>query len=131
MPWRNDLATAYMNRGNAKQSAPGFGPGAAIADYDAAIGVMETLRDTLGEAWPVPWRNDLANAYMNRGIASGDRADFRRAVALWDDLRAMLGDQFPPPWADAEGYARQRLRGGTGRPPGWWRRLRERLWRRG
>jgi hypothetical protein len=45
VPWRNDLANAYMNRGNAKQSAPGHGAPAAIADYDAAVAIMERLRE--------------------------------------------------------------------------------------
>ncbi len=46
---RNDLATAYVNRGVAKRDAPGFGPGAAIADCDAAVALIEALRDRLGE----------------------------------------------------------------------------------
>jgi hypothetical protein len=107
VPWRNDLANAYMNRGTAKQSAPGFGPGAAIADYDAAIALMEALRDGLGEGWPVPWRNDLANAYMNRGTAKQDApgfgpgaaiADYDAAIAVMEALRNGLGEGWPVPW---------------------------------
>ncbi len=70
VPWRNSLAGAYVNRGAAKHSAFGFGPGAAIADYDAAVTLMVALRDRLGEGWPTPWRNDLATAYMNRALPS-------------------------------------------------------------
>ena len=44
MPWRDDLAKAYVNRGTAKQEAPGHGALAAIADYDAAIAITEVLR---------------------------------------------------------------------------------------
>ena len=107
MPWRNDLAGAYMNRGNAKRSAPGFGPGAAIADYDRAITLMEALQATLGEHWPVPWRNGLAGAYVNRGVAKQDApgfgpgaaiADYDRAITLMEALQATLGDDWPVPW---------------------------------
>ncbi len=106
-PWRNDLAAAYMNRGVAKQSAPGFGPTAAIADYDAAILLKEALRDGLGESWPVPWRNDLAHAYMNRGIAkalspsfgpTAAIADFDAAITLKEALRDGLGEGWPTKW---------------------------------
>jgi hypothetical protein len=95
VPWRNDLAAAFMNRGVAKQSAPGHGPAAAIADYDRAIELMQVLRDALGDDWPNPWRNDLANAFMNRGAAkrfapghgpAAAIADYDRAIALWDAL---------------------------------------------
>ena len=76
-PWRNDLAAAFMNRGIAKQSAPGHGPAAAIADYDRAIELRQALRDALGDDWPVPWRNDLAAAFMNRGSRQAGRAGTR------------------------------------------------------
>ncbi len=66
VPWRKDLASAYMKRGIAKLDTPRFGPSAAIADYDMAILLMEALRDELSEDWPVPWRNDLATTYVNR-----------------------------------------------------------------
>src|SRR5919197_879204 len=42
--FRNDLAGAYMNQGNAKHEAPGYGPSAAIDSYDAGIAIMEALR---------------------------------------------------------------------------------------
>jgi hypothetical protein len=66
VPWRNDLAVAYMNRGNAKQDATGHGPPPAIADLDTAIAIMGQLRDALGEDWPVPWRSNLAAAYLKQ-----------------------------------------------------------------
>src|SRR5208282_3804910 len=72
VPWRNDLARAYLTRGNAKQAAPGHRALAAIADYDAAIAIMERLRDELGADRPVPWRSDLAGAHVNRGNAKQD-----------------------------------------------------------
>jgi tetratricopeptide (TPR) repeat protein len=105
--WRNHLATAYMNRGNAKQDAPGHGVAAAIADYDRAIALMEELRAALGEEWPVPWRNNSANAYINRGNAKQYAprhgatraiADYDRAIALMEELGAVLGESWPPEW---------------------------------
>ena len=113
VPWRNDLAGAYMNRGTAKQSAPGFGPGAAIADYDRAITLREALQATLGEQWPVPWRNDLAGAYVNRGAAKRSApgfgpgaaiADYDRAITLREALQATLGQEWPVPWRNAPGF---------------------------
>jgi tetratricopeptide (TPR) repeat protein len=107
VPWRNDLARAYMNRGNAKQNAPGHGALAAIADYDRAIALQEELRAAMGEGWPVPWCNDLAGAFVNRGnarqVAPGHGAlaaiaDYDRAIALREELRAALGEGWPVPW---------------------------------
>lgn len=40
----NQLAGAYVNCGIAKQASRSHGPDAAIADYDAAIALMEALR---------------------------------------------------------------------------------------
>ncbi len=115
---RNDLANAYMNRGNAKQQAGGHGPAAAVADYDQAIALMADLRALLEPhgRWEPALRNDLAAAYMNRGnakaqsgshgpataVADYDRrkagchgpaaavADYDQAIALMEDLRALL-----------------------------------------
>ncbi|MDG4558145.1 MAG: hypothetical protein P9F19_12275, partial [Candidatus Contendobacter sp.] len=98
---RNDLATAYMNRGNAKLDASGHGPGAALSDYDAAIKLMEALRAELEPAgrWEVGLRNDLAKAYSNRGLAKQDASghgpgaalsDYDAAIKLMDALRAEL-----------------------------------------
>src|SRR5208283_955498 len=99
-----DLAGAYLNRGSAKHSAPGHGALAAIADYDAAIAILERLREVLGEDWPVPWRNDLAGAYVNRGVAKQDApghgalaaiADYDAAIAITERLREALGEYWP------------------------------------
>ena len=116
VPWRNDLAAAFMNRGDAKQSAPGHGPAAAIADYDRAIELRQALREALGDDWPIPWRNDLAAAFMNRGVAKRSApghgpaaaiADYDRAIALWETLEHDLGPQMPPAWRERLAYARQ------------------------
>jgi hypothetical protein len=121
VPWRKDLAAAFMNRGNARQSAPGQGPGAAIADYDRAIALMEALRDALGDDWPVPWRNDLAGAFMNRGNAKRSApgheapaaiADYDRAIAMWESLVEELGPELPPAWSEYLARTR-RLRDGA------------------
>ncbi len=98
---RNHLAAAYMNRGNAKQHAGGHGPAAAVADYDQAIALMADLRALLEPhgRWEPALRNDLANAYMNRGNAKQHAgghgpaaavADYDQAIALMADLRALL-----------------------------------------
>ena len=110
--YRNDLAAAYMNRGNAKQRA-GYGPGAAIPDYDAAIAVREALRDRLRlkgeEAWTDTYRYDLAGTYMNRGTAKvhaghGPAAaipDFDAAIKVMEALRDRLRLQGEEAWTDA------------------------------
>ena len=110
VPWRNDLAAAYMNRGIAKQDAPGYGVLRAIADYDAAIAIRERLREALGEDWPLPWRNDLATAYMGRGIGKQDApghgmlaaiADYDAAIAIMEGLSEALGEECPVPWRNS------------------------------
>src|SRR5207248_1315154 len=87
--WQNDLAAAYINRGNAR-SGQGDSDG-AIADYDQAISLRESLRQRLEPVgqWPPAWQNDLAAAYMNRGNArsgQGDSegviADYHQAISL-------------------------------------------------
>ena len=120
IPWRNGLANAFMNRGNAKQSAPGHGPVAAIADYDRAIELREALRDALGDDWPPPWRNDLAATCTDRGTAKRSApghgpttsiADYDCAIALWEALERDLGPELPLAWREHLDMAR-RLRAG-------------------
>jgi hypothetical protein len=98
-----------MNRGVAKQDAPGHGLAAAITDFDRAIELRQALRDALGDDWPVPWRNDLADAFGNRGVAKQSApgygpmaaiADYDCAIALWDALERGLGPQMPPTWRE-------------------------------
>jgi len=105
--FQNDLATAYVNRANAKSTA--FGEAEAIPDYDAAIALMEGLRDTLAElglAWPPDFQNDLAAAYTNRAIAKRHAispaeaiTDYDAAIALREGLRDALTERrlaWPP-----------------------------------
>jgi len=114
IPWRNGLANAYVNRGNAKWAAPGHGALAAIADYDAAITIMKALGEALGEDEPTRWRRDLALAYMNRGNAKQDArghgalaaiADYDTGIALMEELREVLGEGWPVPWCGELGAA--------------------------
>lgn len=95
--WCNDLATAYINRGNAKQDDPRYGPAAAIADYDRAIDVMAQLRAALGARWPARWRNDLASAHLNRGNANQKAAGATAAIADFDQAIALLQEERLPP----------------------------------
>ena len=82
-----------MNRGVAKQSAPGEGPAAAITDYDQAIILMEGLRASLEPTgrWIDQYRNDLATAYVNRGVVknasklNGD-TDLKSALRICDAI---------------------------------------------
>src|SRR5262249_14301632 len=86
-----------------------LGPGEAIPDEDAAIKVMESLRETLRAqrlGWPLRFQDDLANAYMNRAATKqktiGPAAsipDYDTAIKLMQDLRSMLlmqGLGWPP-----------------------------------
>ena len=101
----NDLAAAYVNRGNAR--AIGTDLSGALEDYDRAIKLKEALRERLGEQWPPGWVNDLANAYMNRGNAltysnnlSGALENYDRAIKLMERLREQLGKQWLPDWGN-------------------------------
>jgi tetratricopeptide (TPR) repeat protein len=100
---RNDLARAYMNRGNVRRVSRAHGVDAAIADYDTAIELMEALRQGLGRSWDghSGLCNDLAAGYTNRGIARWEsRAhgveaaikDFDIGIELREALRRDLGD---------------------------------------
>jgi tetratricopeptide (TPR) repeat protein len=116
-----DLARSLRNRGNVK--AYGDDPAGAIADYDAAIGLMEAIRDELGEAWPVPMRSDLARSLQNRGIAkqsggdlAGAIADYDAAIGLMEAIRDM-GAEWPVPLRNDLARALQN-RGTAKRPSG-------------
>ena len=104
---RNNLASAYMNRGNAKQDAEGHGAGAALGDYDAAIRIGEALRQTLEPRgqWDPPLRNNFANACMNRCealLAAHDPEaacrDARAALGILDDLVSGRRGDVNPEW---------------------------------
>jgi tetratricopeptide (TPR) repeat protein len=99
LPYRNDLAGVLQNRGNAH--ADNGDLAAAIADYDAAIGLGEDIRDRVvaagGEAaWSLPYRNDHAAVLQNRGIAHQDKGDLAAAIADYDaaiGLRECIRDK--------------------------------------
>ena len=75
----------------------------AVQDYGKAIELMEGLRSSLetrGE-WPPQMTNDLAGAYMNRGVALDKKNlfqdainDYERAIGLMDKL--VFRDNFSP-----------------------------------
>ncbi len=77
--WRNSLAGAYVNRGAAKHSAPAFGPGARDRRLRRGNSADGGATERVGRGWPTLWRNDLANAYTNRGNAKQSAPGFGRA----------------------------------------------------
>jgi tetratricopeptide (TPR) repeat protein len=101
----NDLAAAYMNRGNSRQGQQDFA--AAVQDYDRAIKLFEALLAGCGgEAKAVSAQpalvNSLAGAYMNRGVARDSQQDFAAAVQdyewaikLFEALLAACGGEAP------------------------------------
>ena len=80
--WANDLAAAYLNRGNARRAGQDLS--GALADYGQAIELMDALRQRLGAEWPPGWANNLAAAYVNRGILLEDTDRLEEAIADWD-----------------------------------------------
>lgn len=101
---RDQLAYAYTVRGSAKANDPQNEPAAAIADYDLAIALQESLRNAMGDKWPINWRNDLADSYMNRGIfkacdPGGEPAagipDLDSAITLQESVHNSMGDLWP------------------------------------
>jgi tetratricopeptide (TPR) repeat protein len=100
---QNDLAGALQNRGIAK--VDGGDLAGAIADFDAAIGLMEAIRDAPGAVRPVRLRNDLAGALQNRGTAkrrggdlAGAIADYDAAIGLREAIRDAFGAAWPVPF---------------------------------
>jgi tetratricopeptide (TPR) repeat protein len=99
---RHKLAAVLQHRGNAK--VDGGALAGAITDYDAAITLCEAIRDELGDACPVPLRNDLAVVLQNRGMAKADGGDlagaitdYDAAITLREAIRGELGDAWPVP----------------------------------
>ena len=99
--FRSALASAYINRGNVKQVAEGYGAATALADCDRAIALRDELRQAaeLSGRWDPSLRNDLATAYMSRGDARvfivdhgplGAINDYDRAIALMEAVRNEL-----------------------------------------
>ena len=62
----------------------------AIADYNAGIDLRQAIRTAMGNAWPIPWQNELAGSLQNRGIAKAQSGDLAGALADFNagiDLR--------------------------------------------
>ena len=98
-----------MNRSGARVFSPLHGAAEAVADYDAAIGLIESLRAQLGEErW---WKSvesvvGLARAYLGRAnvLAQGantremeQRAetDLEQAQDILQSLVDQLGERCP------------------------------------
>jgi tetratricopeptide (TPR) repeat protein len=97
---QHELAGSLQNRGAAKDNSGDFA--GAIADYDAAIGLMQAIRAALGERWPPPMQNDLAGSLYNRALAkrslhdeAGAHVDVDAAVAVQESLVDSLGATCP------------------------------------
>lgn len=99
---QDQLATAYMNRGNIKKGATKYG--AALNDLDSAIELMEKLRSNLESEgrWEVGLQEKLAKSYLIRGNAK--RAvieygpipaldDYSSAIALLKAMQSKLEPQ--------------------------------------
>ncbi len=102
---RVHLARAYMSRASAR--AGGGDLTGALADHQAAIGLLETLRQQTGAAWLPEWSDTLADALMNRshtygtiGHLSEARADCNFAIALWKEARRQIGPKWPRAWEE-------------------------------
>ncbi len=61
----------------------------ALADYGAAIMLMEGLRTRQGAKWPPARGDDLAMAYGNRGNALASRGDRLAAIADYGSVIAL------------------------------------------
>ncbi len=76
---RNDLASAYNNRGGVLHRQGRLHD--AIADYEKAVEIRETLIEQEGHR---QLRNDLAGNYNNRGIALEAQGRLDEAIADYD-----------------------------------------------
>jgi tetratricopeptide (TPR) repeat protein len=97
---QNDLAKAYMNRGNAQQDVPDIN--AAIRDYGSAIEIREKIRDILEPQgrWAPWYQNYLAKAYGSRGNAhqalpdiNAAIRDYESAIEVMEHIRDTLKPQ--------------------------------------
>lgn len=86
----NNLATAYVNRGNAYNALRDIDH--ALADYDKAIEI----------------ESDYSPAYYNRGIAHFEQGDLILAIADYD--KAIELDPDDPDAYDSRGFAYADLR---------------------
>jgi tetratricopeptide (TPR) repeat protein len=75
----NDLAAAYMNKGNALYSLGSLNE--AIKNYDLAINILKPLVEDEGRK---ELANDLAAAYMNKGVALDSLGSLNEAIKNYD-----------------------------------------------
>lgn len=102
---RAHLARAYMSRASARVG--GGDLTGALADHQAAIGLLETLRQQTGAAWSPEWSDALADALIGRshtygtiGHLSEAQADCTTAIALWKEARRQIGPTWLQTWEE-------------------------------
>jgi len=102
--WKNDLAEAHMNSGTLLSADPNH-IRESLTDCKAAIDIRQQLHDEMGKQFPPAWKNDLAEAHMNRGYlhqrqnhAHESLIDYKTAIDIQQQLRDEMGEQFPPAW---------------------------------
>ncbi len=117
LAWQGGAAAPGEPEGEVAQAADLFARGwhrhytqdltGALADYGAAIALMEGLRTRLGAEWPPTWGQSLAHAYTTRCVArysgndlTGALADYGTAIELMEELRIRLGAECPPAWGN-------------------------------
>ncbi len=100
------LAGTLLDRGDLLSGAPFQLLPAAIADYDAAIGLFRRLSEKSVEL-PDDWRRTLARLHLQRGVAkhrispsslAAPLEDYDTAIRHLDDLKSKLGEGFPNIW---------------------------------
>ncbi len=102
--WKNDLANAYINRGNLCSNINE--PQLALKDYQKSIEIKGDLQQQLGDNFPNQWKNNLAKTYINRGdlyqksLNEPQLAleDYQNAIDIWQNLQQLLGNDFPHYW---------------------------------
>ncbi len=80
----NDLASAYVNKGNALYSLGKLNE--AIAEYDKAI----LIRKDLVDSGRLELSNDLAMAYVNKGVSLRNLGKLNEAIAEYDKAILIL-----------------------------------------
>ena len=110
--YQNDLAAAFMNRGNAYQALGKHED--AVRDYGRAIEIREALRKTLETQgnWAPGYQNDLATAFMNKALlylkmgmiedwfnlllGANQKVENIQLKSMFDDSKLILFGLLPP-----------------------------------
>jgi tetratricopeptide (TPR) repeat protein len=124
--FQSDLAESLTNRGYAKAHASNHADD-AIADSDAAIGLMQAMRNSMGQTWPAHFQRKLVGFLYGRALAKrmlhdapGARADADEALVIQEHLVNALGTRCP--WSDRVKLVQIRwLRRGLSTAPSFWK----------